>query len=81
LKSIDLAQTKFEVKIGDMGFSKIQNDINDLSLTYCGTPINMAPEVLNKTFYNFKADVWSLGTLIFEMITGFSPFKDARTKD
>jgi serine/threonine-protein kinase ULK/ATG1 len=63
-------EEEFLVKIGDLGFSKIMNDINDLSNTYCGTPINMAPEILNKHMYNYKADVWSLGTMIFELLTG-----------
>ena len=34
----------------------------------------MAPEVLNGKMYNHKADVWSLGIVFFEMITGFTPF-------
>jgi serine/threonine-protein kinase ULK2 len=41
----------------------------------------MAPEVLNRGMYNYKADVWSLGTIIYEMITGYSPFKEASNKD
>jgi serine/threonine-protein kinase ULK/ATG1 len=42
--------------------------------SYCGTPINMAPEVLEKRAYNHKADIWSLGVLIFELMTGIPPF-------
>lgn len=34
----------------------------------------MAPEVLQGQLYNHKADVWSLGCLFYEMLTGFSPF-------
>ena len=34
----------------------------------------MAPEVLNGKRYNHKADVWSLGIVFFEMITGYAPF-------
>ena len=41
----------------------------------------MAPEMLNWEEYNYKADVWSLGTVLFELVTGYSPFKDAKTRD
>lgn len=41
----------------------------------------MAPEVLNRGVYNYKADVWSLGTILFELLTGKSPFKEATNKD
>lgn len=47
--------------------------------SYCGTPLNMAPEILEKKLYNVKADIWSLGVILFELITGFPPFK-ANTK-
>ncbi len=77
LSKVDLFTTSFEVKIADLGFSKIQKHYGDLSSTYCGTPINMAPEILNGEVYNFKADVWSLGTILFELLTGSSPFKHA----
>ena len=34
----------------------------------------MAPEVLRQETYDQKADVWSLGCLFYEMLTGFTPF-------
>ena len=65
LKRVDLHQEQFTVKIGDLGFSKELSDDNDLADTYCGTPLNMAPELLNGSWYNIKADVWSVGTILF----------------
>ncbi len=81
MQMVDLENVEFQIKIGDLGFAKIQTNAQDLQSTYCGTPINMAPEILNCSQYNYKADVWSLGTIIFEMLTGYSPFRDARTKE
>lgn len=40
----------------------------------------MAPEILKGQTYNHKVDVWSLGTVFFEMLTGFLPFT-GRNKD
>lgn len=42
--------------------------------TYCGTPLNMAPEIMNRKPYTYKADIWSIGVLIFLLLTGGYPF-------
>lgn len=63
-----------------MGFAK-ELAYEDLSQTQCGTPLIMAPEILNGTVYNHKADVWSLGVVYFEMLTGFTPFNGMNKND
>lgn len=60
-------------KIADLGFAR-KCEENNLAETGCGTPLLMAPEVLNGKKYSHKADVWSLGCLYYELITGFVPF-------
>lgn len=47
----------------------------------CGTPLVMAPEVLFGRKYNHKADVWSLGIVFFELLTGFMPFNGKNRDD
>ena len=47
---------------------------DEMTETICGTPLVMAPEVLNGNKYNHKADVWSMGVVFFEMLVGFTPF-------
>lgn len=62
-----------EIKIADLGFAKKLED-DQLASTSLGTPLNMAPEVLFHRKYDTKADVWSLGCVFYEMLTGFTPF-------
>jgi serine/threonine protein kinase len=41
-----------------------------------GSPIYMAPELLAGKYYNNKADIWSLGVLLYEMIFGKCPYEE-----
>lgn len=68
-----LHRQKFLIKIGDLGFSKKLVTIEEEIYTYCGTPLNMAPEVMQKR-YNYKADIWSVGVILFLLMTGVYPF-------
>jgi len=46
------------------------------TISQCGTVEYMAPQVVEGTPYDFKADWWSLGILTYELCTGFTPFID-----
>ena len=45
-----------------------------------GTPLYMAPEVLDGTGYDMKSDVWSLGCMCYELCCLKSPFKKEDSK-
>eukprot|EP01120_Amphizonella_sp_Union-15-10_P015334 TRINITY_DN7875_c0_g1_i1.p1 TRINITY_DN7875_c0_g1~~TRINITY_DN7875_c0_g1_i1.p1 ORF type:complete len:317 (-),score=74.32 TRINITY_DN7875_c0_g1_i1:11-961(-) len=63
------------VVITDFGLSKeIPLGKDEGTNTFCGTPEYLAPEVLKGHRHGHAVDWWSLGTLIFEMLTGLPPF-------
>ncbi len=70
------------LKLTDFGLSKILSDenSNNRTFTICGTPEYLAPEVLSGSGYDKSVDWWSLGALMFEMLVGFSPFKENKRK-
>jgi NIMA (never in mitosis gene a)-related kinase len=59
----------YKIKIGDFGISKILKDSDYTNTNYIGTLGYMAPELLSKEKYNNKADIWSLGCIIYELCT------------
>lgn len=74
LAQIDLTKEKFIVKIADLGLAKKVLYDGGITETTVGSPMYMAPEVILGNKYNYKADIWSIGTILFEMVTGFPPF-------
>ena len=68
-----LLDSEGHIRITDFGLSKeLQPD--ELTHTFCGTPEYLAPEVLKAQGHGTAVDWWSLGTLIYEMLTGLPPF-------
>lgn len=59
------------LRIIDFGFAKQLRDTNGLLMTPCYTAHYAAPEVLKKQGYDAACDIWSLGVLLFIMLSGF----------
>lgn len=62
------------VKLGDLGLSALLSATSDHARSLVGTPYYMAPERLSEREYTFSADIWSLGCLLYELVTLFPPF-------
>uniref|UniRef100_A0A5B6YZI5 Protein kinase domain-containing protein n=1 Tax=Davidia involucrata TaxID=16924 RepID=A0A5B6YZI5_DAVIN len=61
------------LKIGDFGFARYLT-AQGLADTLCGSPLYMAPEIIQNKKYDGKADLWSVGAILFQLVTGKPPF-------
>ncbi|KAG9485194.1 hypothetical protein GDO78_008338 [Eleutherodactylus coqui] len=61
------------IKMVDFGFAK-KIGAGKKTWTFCGTPEYVAPEIIMNRGHDFGADYWSLGILIYELLTGSPPF-------
>lgn len=62
------------IKITDFGLSK-QNILDNFSAySFCGTPEYLAPEIIENKGHGKAVDWWSLGAIVYEMLTGLPPF-------
>ncbi|XP_050302921.1 cGMP-dependent protein kinase, isozyme 2 forms cD4/T1/T3A/T3B isoform X3 [Anthonomus grandis grandis] len=68
-----LLDSRGYVKLVDFGFAK-KLQAGRKTWTFCGTPEYVAPEVILNKGHDISADYWSLGVLMFELLTGTPPF-------
>ena len=69
---------KDEIRLIDFGLSKVQT--GDKLGELAGTPLYMAPEVISGS-YGKEADMWSLGVLLYTLVSGYLPFYEKSTEE
>ena len=60
------------ILLADFGWSNFSD--GGIRKTFCGTPEYIAPEMLSKKGHDTRVDIWSVGVLMFELLSGYSPF-------
>ncbi|XP_024113747.1 serine/threonine-protein kinase ULK2 [Oryzias melastigma] len=72
--------SSIRIKIADFGFARYLTS-NMMAATLCGSPMYMAPEVIMSQNYDAKADLWSIGTVIYQCLVGKPPFQANSPQD
>lgn len=67
------------VKLGDFGVARVMSSSLEQATTMIGTPYYLPPESWSGQSYNAKADIYSLGVILYEMCMGDKPYKGQNT--
>ncbi|XP_066151858.1 serine/threonine-protein kinase fused isoform X1 [Euwallacea fornicatus] len=69
-----LVDLKNRAKLCDFGFARNMSTGTHVLTSIKGTPLYMAPELIDELPYDYNADLWSLGCIIYELLMGIPPF-------
>jgi serum/glucocorticoid-regulated kinase 2 len=62
------------IKIADFGLSKGGMNSREVTYSFCGSTEYMPPEMILKVGHSFGVDFYTLGALLYELVTGLPPF-------
>lgn len=74
LKPQNILLEKDVIKICDFGFAKQMTASTNFLRSIKGTPLYIAPEIIDEKKYTHKVDIWSFGVILYELATGYTPF-------
>ncbi|KAF4674659.1 Serine/threonine-protein kinase ulk2 [Perkinsus chesapeaki] len=73
-----MSDDMYVLKLADFGFARSLRP-TDMAATVCGSPMYMAPEILRHERYDYRADLWSIACILYEMLHGYPPYPGAQS--
>ncbi|KAF4744062.1 Serine/threonine-protein kinase ulk2, partial [Perkinsus olseni] len=73
-----ISDEMYILKLADFGFARSLQP-TDMAATVCGSPMYMAPEILRHERYDYRADLWSIACILYEMLHGYPPYPGAQS--
>ncbi|KAI9272684.1 kinase-like domain-containing protein [Phascolomyces articulosus] len=67
-------ESEDKLMITDFGLSRIIKDHDGILMTACGTPGYVAPEILLRSGHGTPVDIWSVGVIMYTLLSGYTPF-------